>query len=572
MLNHVTMLRSNLLRLTVVLSFWLRASHMVIAKDLRIEDGDSAIVYLPQSSWHSNLDSCSACLNPGGGASYHEAIHPPFEGNDPDDHSSTTKPPASTKAAPSQTPPPQNIELSGSVGPTPSNSATQPKVTTKPPDGSAEEEEEEKEEKEHQKGKGSEGSEHDPSRRRSFGIFSPRDADDGPDVNVTLSFNFTGSAIHLFAISPLGMATTSIDGTRTPTNTNLTFVLDSIPYPHISPTSQGPLTFEPSSEIFSQTGLENVPHQLVVHVGQNSTFLFDYLVYDDGTTNTSTTGPDNTGSQGPTPQDQTAPSASTDQKTKNHNVATFAGAVGGSVGVLALFSLGLAISIIRRRRLAARRDRLDSESLHTNSSDDSPPMVGPAPFTPRFFPDTVIPQDPPTYTTAVATNHNNNRLLATLASSAYANPPPVTNRSYADIPPSTPPPPLEDMMIVPPPPPFPVAVNAPRTPPSGLPVVSGLIPPPMPIPLPEGAPPPPPLELGDETAPLAPGIVGTPSSASTTPPELVPLLQPVVIDVVDVVGLRPLSRISTRSTQYDINGNPIEDDDEEYIDLRRRMR
>src|SRR5688572_8353693 len=88
---------------------------------------------------------------------------------------------------------------------------------------------------------------------------------------------------------------------------------------------------------------------------------------------------------------------------RKHNIATFAGAVGGSVGVLGLFSLCLAISIIRRRHLAAKRERRerDHESLHTNGSDDSPNMSGPAPFVPRFFPDTVIPSEPPTYVDAV---------------------------------------------------------------------------------------------------------------------------------------------------------------------------
>lgn len=140
------------------------------------------------------------------------------------------------------------------------------------------------------------------------------------------------------------------------------------------------------------------------------------------------------------------------RNTKKHNVATFAAAVGGSVGVLGVFSLGLAISIIRRRRQAARRDRLESQS---NASNGSPRMFGPAPFIPRFFPDTIIPTDPPTYTVALATSSDNPTLSASVGPRSGQT---SAHRSYADIPPASPPPPLNDLMV-PPPPPFPVAVS-----------------------------------------------------------------------------------------------------------------
>ena len=114
-----------------------------------------------------------------------------------------------------------------------------------------------------------------------------------------------------------------------------------------------------------------------------------------------------------------------------------------------MFSLGIAISIIRRRCLAARRDRLDKEA---NPTSDTASMSGPMPFVPRFFPDTIIPQDPPNYNDALSSaNHNNTPLLASLVSSVYSS----RQRSYADIPPSTSPPPLEEL----PPPPFPMALS-----------------------------------------------------------------------------------------------------------------
>jgi hypothetical protein len=88
-------------------------------------------------------------------------------------------------------------------------------------------------------------------------------------------------------------------------------------------------------------------------------------------------------------------------KSNAHNVATFAGAVGGAIGFLALCSLGIAVSIIRRRVRAARRDRQwlerDTESDSGSTAGTRPPsMRGPAPFVPRYFPGTV-PIAPPPY-------------------------------------------------------------------------------------------------------------------------------------------------------------------------------
>ncbi|KAI0776692.1 hypothetical protein BD413DRAFT_602221 [Trametes elegans] len=95
--------------------------------------------------------------------------------------------------------------------------------------------------------------------------------------------------------------------------------------------------------------------------------------------------------------------------SKSNNIATFAGAVGGSVGLLGVLALSLAISIYRRRVRAARRDRhfretqsrsnpdFDGESFHTEASEDRPVMQGPAPFVPRYFPGTVVPAPPPPY-------------------------------------------------------------------------------------------------------------------------------------------------------------------------------
>lgn len=129
-----------------------------------------------------------------------------------------------------------------------------------------------------------------------------------------------------------------------------------------------------------------------------------------------------------------------DSATRKHNIATFAGAVGGSAGFLSLLALGLCISIRHRRRRAVHRERrhqgtfAENFTSHDHGADEArlvddddetedeshvrrsiqdggvvavaslvmhPPMMaqveaGPAPFIPRYFPGSV-PTSPPPY-------------------------------------------------------------------------------------------------------------------------------------------------------------------------------
>ncbi len=158
---------------------------------------------------------------------------------------------------------------------------------------------------------------------------------------------------------------------------------------------------------------------------------------------------------------------------KAHNIATFAGAVGGSVGLLAVLALSLAISIYRRRLRSQRRDRgrrahnhsnpdFDGESFHTDGSEDSPPMQGPVPFVPRYFPGTVVPAPPPPYSPPAEATM---ALLSSSSPVSWGHPLdllPGEDRSYADRPPPSPPPLPEDGMddfFAPPS--FPAAISSP---------------------------------------------------------------------------------------------------------------
>ncbi|KAH9056443.1 hypothetical protein EDB87DRAFT_1687441 [Lactarius vividus] len=202
------------------------------------------------------------------------------------------------------------------------------------------------------------------------------------------SFNFTGSAIYLFCVLPLGVPPNT---NSTPTLMNLTFTLDGEPagsFFHNGSTNTG--GFQSDVSVFSRGNLSGSVHNLLVNLGPNSVFLLDYYVFTQsniGSPSTPATG---------------IISESTEIPKKKHEVQTFAGAVGGSVGVLAVISACVAISICRRRRRSTRqhlRDRenqSDAQSFHTDASDDPPSMQGPTPFIPRYFPGTV-PLAPPPY-------------------------------------------------------------------------------------------------------------------------------------------------------------------------------
>ena len=85
-----------------------------------------------------------------------------------------------------------------------------------------------------------------------------------------------GSAIYIFCIQPLGEAVVG----GTPTNMNLSFTVDDQPSGSYSSTGMpGSAGFMPNQNVLSLSGLSDHPHQLVVNVGDDSVFLFDYLVY-----------------------------------------------------------------------------------------------------------------------------------------------------------------------------------------------------------------------------------------------------------------------------------------------------
>ncbi|SJL10675.1 uncharacterized protein ARMOST_14066 [Armillaria ostoyae] len=238
------------------------------------------------------------------------------------------------------------------------------------------------------------------------------DAPDSDDTPVTAQFTFNGQLRLDLYLNPVGFSSVS------PTNMNLTFTLDNQTVgTYIHETSNTTAEPTPHFNVFSKENLTPSPHVLQASLGVNSVFLIDYMIYTKNDVVSQGSGSQTTGVDPP----------------KNH-VATFEGAIGGSVGVLATLALCIFLSIYGRRRLAARRDRRERAEI----AAASPLMIGPAPFMPRYFPGTV----PPPYAPSAASSAQ----VDTHHSSGTEN-----MLNYADVPPSTPPPQDPQSLGLPPP-------------------------------------------------------------------------------------------------------------------------
>ncbi|KII90227.1 hypothetical protein PLICRDRAFT_40423 [Plicaturopsis crispa FD-325 SS-3] len=404
--------------------------------NVTVDDTDPSIQYQPSTSWHASGASCSTCLQPDSGIMYnhtwHDGTHIIPTSDDDDFTTSSSMTRTSTAATPSSS---GKKDSDGDNGDS---------------DGDSD------------KGKRSRLG----FRRRDIDGSNPftvskLDSDDPgfKDTPVTMKMNFTGTGIYVYCTMPLGPAPAN----ATPTFMNLTYTLDghsSGMFVHNGMASAS--GFIPKMNVLARSNLTDAPHSLTVYVGPDSVFLFDYAIY----TQSHAVQPNATQTSSAGITQSTGSSNAVESSSSAHNVATFGGAVGGSFGVLTVLGLGLAFSIYRRRRISSRRERLrrqeeaEQNTLHTNDSEDGPPMQGPAPFVPRYFPGTV-PTAPPPYVPRSAP------LLSALQTDpvpASIEPPPGASSgvrlstssdsmSYADRPP-----PLDDAIA---PPPFGVAVASP---------------------------------------------------------------------------------------------------------------
>ncbi|KAG7088156.1 hypothetical protein E1B28_012178 [Marasmius oreades] len=203
------------------------------------------------------------------------------------------------------------------------------------------------------------------------------------DEVVAAQFKFTGTAVYLYSILPQSGVVPS--DSQSQTTVNLTFSLDNQPsgsFFYVSTNTTSSSSAESDSLVLALRNLSEQPHVLVATVAPGSIFLLDYMVY--------TTTLDDFAAQ---------PTSSGNSK----KVATYAGAIGGSVGVLALISLVTFISILYRRRRSARRsssplvggrvraqrfDDMDhglavADSPHSGNEGPQAPEMS---FLPRYFP------------------------------------------------------------------------------------------------------------------------------------------------------------------------------------------
>lgn len=365
-------------------SRWLRyallfSCHVVVHSDIvniTVDDTDPSIMYIPQTAWRDSSTACpsSSCLvvdtNGAHNKTYHTGTHVL---TDQDDLPS----PSSTAGAPAGTAPP-DVEQGDK-----------------------------------QKGKGSSGSR-----------LSKRLDPDDPgfvDTPVTAQFKFNGTAIYLFGIQPHGPPPSPL----APTNMNLSFTLDNNPLPPYlhSGVADGTTGFTTNFNVLAIEDLPLAPHVLLVNLGINSTFLFDYMIYTTQVNGTSTTSGIGLS--------QTAAAETETAGSKKHNVATFAGAVAGSLGVVTVFAIGLCFSIYWRRRKSALRERRDRET----QQGDGRTMVGPQPFIPRYFPGTV----PPPYTPVFPNEDDDDSVTRPSTELPGYSPPPRPARRSASVPLGAPP-------------------------------------------------------------------------------------------------------------------------------------
>ncbi|THU85417.1 hypothetical protein K435DRAFT_389655 [Dendrothele bispora CBS 962.96] len=401
--------------------------------NVTVDDSDSSILYNPSEFWFSNAQSCLFCLHPDVSLAYKQTYHYGSHVNSVDDDdaspsasSSSVSPPSSTSSPssapnpPAPTSTPATSPSTPTVAPStptasPSTPTASPSASSTPPaTGEAEEDDDDDDDddEDHDSGRnrgpgggsngeGGEGSSH--RRRDKLGARIDSDDPGFIDSVVNVQFKFTGTDVYLYGIKPLFHS----DSPHTPTAMNLSFTLDNNPSgQYVNDTSAtDSKDFAPNVLVFSQRNLDDKPHVLLVTIQPETIFIFDYMVYTSTNEALASLTTDM-----PTPTATTVSSG-----PSKHNIATFAGAIGGSAGALGTLALCIFLSLCRRRRVAARRERRErllQDPEHASSTSDNesssarrgllglrlgssrreqPQMIGPRPFVPRYFPGTVMP-------------------------------------------------------------------------------------------------------------------------------------------------------------------------------------
>jgi hypothetical protein len=167
--------------------------------------------------------------------------------------------------------------------------------------------------------------------------------------NINFTLQFTGTAIYVFFI----LSNANSHGNGTTTNTQCNFTLDGQPVGTFSHNpDMSTFDLEYNVTVFSQTGLTNTSHQLLVLVNDypNSTFInFDWAIYTVNLTESPST---NTSSSSTSTQSLSSTSLGS---SATHNAASprslNTGIIVGCVlGVVAVAVIAIALFYIRRLR------------------------------------------------------------------------------------------------------------------------------------------------------------------------------------------------------------------------------
>ncbi|KAF7312060.1 hypothetical protein MIND_00218100 [Mycena indigotica] len=403
---------------TALVLFW-PISSSAGPVNVTFDDADPAINYIgPEGAWNSSSVVCPACINPPTSMAQRHTFHKGAfvaggmlidddddGGEDDDDDSITILGDGS-------------IETKADFAKGTSDSPLPKATSTVKDDGGG---------KDHghnstnDKGKGT-GSRR---RARSVGVEPHTLRRSSTQSPVSAEFRFNGTGVYVFCIQPLGA----------PSLVNTTFFVDGTElhtFIHQGSTTQSYYVFAANITAFAHTGLDDGPHVLTLILAPSSIFILDSVVVTQNKADTLDAS--SILASKPTPS---RASLSTEPKDKSGK-ASFAGVLGGILGVLGTLAFGTAFSLYCRRRRAAARDRRDRETMPQLSTVET------REFVPRFFSGTYAPvlvstnSTPPPYQPS-ASSQSQSQLSSTDGQTA------ATVTTYADIPP-----PLEELDAAPP--------------------------------------------------------------------------------------------------------------------------
>ncbi|KAJ3745054.1 hypothetical protein DFH05DRAFT_1115011 [Lentinula detonsa] len=188
--------------------------------------------------------------------------------------------------------------------------------------------------------------------------------------NISITFDFTGTALYIFFI----LANNPAPGITATTAANFTLDGSLVGTFNHSPNSSAPdFQFNQSALVFSKTGLKNVTHQMVISTSGLSEDIwvnFDYALYtfQDAAVISSSESSSTTSSSNNPPSASASASSNMGAASSNSASSMHLGIViGGVVGGLAVLGILLTVLFICHRR---RGKQHQLERLNSHAKDD----------------------------------------------------------------------------------------------------------------------------------------------------------------------------------------------------------